>query len=307
MQETNSVTKRTSVNGKTKMLGVIGNPIEHSVSPQLHNTLSITLQKNTMYVPFRVMRENLATAVNGLYALGFLGFNVTIPYKENVMEYIDEISKEAKLIGAVNTVKIHKEKFYGFNTDADGFAKSFTGETGEKFAGKKVVILGAGGAARAIAIKIALEDAGRICIVNRTKSKAKALVEVINKNVGGKAEFFGMSESEELMKQSDIIINTTSVGMYPNIESCPVSENFKFASWQIVYDVVYNPSKTKLINLAQSCGCKTVNGLGMLYYQGIYAWQIWMDCKIKEDVLDKVYKMFVKDVYGNLNYTIRAR
>lgn len=280
--------------GSTKLTGIIGNPVEHSISPQLHNSISFYLGLNLIYVPFKVEKNELENAVRGLKALNIAGFNVTVPYKKDIMKFIDENSKEAILVGAVNTVKNINGRLYGYNTDAEGFARAFKEESGEGFKAKQVALIGAGGAARAIAVKIALEGAKKIYIVNRTKSKADEIAGIINNNIMNIAESCGLDEemNAEIYKKCDIIINTTSIGMYPEVKSSPVSRNICFFSHQIIYDVIYNPQRTQFLEDCGRFGCKVINGLGMLFYQGIYAYEIWTGVKIPEEPLKDLFRSF---------------
>jgi shikimate dehydrogenase len=282
------------ITGKSRLAGLIGNPVEHSISPQLHNTLSNYLRVDMAYAPFQVEKEDLERAVNGLKALNAIGFNVTIPYKKDVMKYIDVNTKEAILMGAVNTVKNICGRLYGYNTDAEGFARSFKEESGEGFNDKNITIIGAGGASRAIAVKMAMEGAKSISIVNRTLEKAIDIVEVINNNISCICQAFTTDSTleESIFKEADVIINTTSIGMYPDIDKSPVKDTEIFSSNQIVYDVIYNPSKTKFLADAKMRGCKTINGFGMLIYQGISAYEIWTGIKVPEELIKEVFKLF---------------
>lgn len=287
--------KNDLVNGKTKLIGLVGNPVEHSISPQLHNTLSMEFSKNLIYVPFRVEEGFLRDAVNGLRAINVLGFNVTIPYKTEIIGLLDEVSEEALLMGAVNTVKNIDGKLIGYNTDADGFLNSFIEETGEGFKDKNVLIIGAGGTARALAVKIAMEGASNIGIINRTIEKAQNIADIVNENVKNVVNTYNFKNLEltNLINKTDIIINTTSVGMYPNIESTPIQVDFR--KDQIVYDVIYNPYETKLLSEAKKSGCKTVNGLGMLIYQGIKAYEVWSGVDIRNDLAAKVKNICIEE------------
>lgn len=283
------------ISGKTRLIGLIGNPVEHSVSPQLHNTISAFLDVDLVYVPFRVENSDLEDAVLGLKALNLLGFNVTIPYKKDVMKFIDDNTKEALLMGAVNTVKNIDGRLYGYNTDAEGFSRSFKESAGTGFKDKNVFIIGAGGAARAIAVKIAVEGAKSICIVNRTPEKASDIVQIINNNISKVADYFSSGDPNvrQVFKESDIVINTSSIGMYPDIECSPVIKGCAFNSSQIVYDVIYNPSKTRFLAEAEKKGCKIINGLGMLFYQGIYAYEIWTGVRLPENITKELFTSFV--------------
>ena len=284
-----------SITGKTKLIGLIGNPIEHTISPQLHNTISGMLDIKLTYVPFRVNPEDLEYAVKGLKALNFLGFNVTVPYKKDVMKYLDENTREALLMGAVNTVKNIDGTLYGYNTDAEGFSRSFKEEAGTGFRDKTVLLIGAGGAARSIAVKIAFEGAKKLYIANRTLKKAQELASLINENVKYLASSLSYEDKDffDIFYKSDIIINTTSAGMYPNISESPVDLNTcRFNSNQIVYDVIYNPLKTRFLSEAEKNGCKIINGLGMLLYQGIAAYEIWTGVKLPEDFVRDLCNLF---------------
>lgn len=283
------------VTGKTKLLGLIGNPVGHSISPILHNTLSSLLGLDYVYVPLKVEKEDLSRVVKALKSLDFVGFNVTIPYKKEIMKYIDENSIEAILMGAVNTVKKIDGKLYGYNTDAEGFLRSFKEEAGTSFEGKKVVLIGAGGVARPIAVKIASEGAEKISLVNRTKEKAIELAETVNENVREIVQVYNFEDKTFKMavEESDIIINTTSVGMTPDVGKSPISGDY-FNDSQIVYDVIYTPLETKLLKDAKKKGCKTINGLGMLFYQGIKAYEIWTGVKLSQEHINEVYSSFKK-------------
>jgi len=284
------------VTGKTKLLGLIGNPVEHSISPQLHNSLSSLLGHDLVYVPLKVEKQNIGAVVNALKRLEFVGFNVTVPYKREIMKYIDENTKEAILMGAVNTVKNIDGRLFGYNTDAEGFARSFKEESGVGFARKKVVIIGAGGVARSIAVKLAKEGVEKISLVNRTPLKAVELADVVNENIREVVQVYNFNDKTFMMafEESDIIINTTSVGMFPDVNNTPVKVKNRFHKNQIVYDVIYNPVKTKFLKDAEKAGAKVINGLGMLFYQGISAYEIWTGVKFSEEDLSKIFASFKK-------------
>ena len=288
----------TRVTGKTTVLGVIGSPIEHSISPQLHNTLSMLLGIDAIYVPLKVDGNSLQEAVKGLKALNIAGFNVTIPHKKEIIKYIDECDGNALLMGAVNTVKNEGGRLCGYNTDAEGFSRSFKQSTGMEFKGKRITVLGAGGAAQAVIVKMALEGAESISIINRTLSKAHEIAKIVNDNTLGTARAYCWEDAacRHAFNSSEIIINMTSAGMYPEIGKSPLEPSMEFSielsGGQVVYDAIYNPSKTKLLADAEEKGCKAVNGLGMLLYQGIYAYEIWMDMKIDEDIIRQIFDSF---------------
>lgn len=290
------------VTGTTKLTGLIGNPVEHTVSPVLHNSLFNVLGINGIYVPLKVPAGSLKDAVKGLKAAGFTGFNVTLPYKEEILEYMDEVSEEAKLLGTANTVKIADGRLYGFNTDADGFIRAFREQTGTSFEQKQVCLLGAGGTAKALAVKIAMEGAAKVSIINRTETKAIELATAVNKVLEktGSSEKMafaapsGTAEALQILSSCGIIVNTTSVGMHPDTVSTPLQQDFVLQSKQIVYDVIYNPAQTKLLTDAKARGCKAVNGAGMLFYQGLKAFEIWMDKTVPEEISVGLSTEFLK-------------
>ena len=283
------------VGGKTTILGLVGNPVEHSVSPQLHNSLSARLGIDAIYIPFKVDRDCLGDVVKGFKAAGFKGFNVTIPFKEEIIRYVDVCSDEVKIIGSANTVRVAEGRTYAFNTDAEGFARSFEQQTGMLFRDKRVLLLGAGGTARSIALKIASRGVGKLNILNRTIERATDIAGMVKANSSVKTEVSSINSltDQTFVNSFDIIINTTSLGMYPKVEESPLSDRLRLNGDQVVYDVIYNPTRTKLLRQAESCGCKAVNGMGMLFWQGILAYEIWMDVKIPGEVTSSLWEDFL--------------
>jgi shikimate dehydrogenase len=289
------------VSGSTKLTGLIGNPIEHTVSPVLHNTLFSMMGINGIYVPIKPDRECLGDAIAGLKAAGFAGFNVTIPFKEAILEYLDEASDEVRLIGAANTVSIRDGRLIGHNTDGDGFIRAFRKQTGTDIRQKSICILGAGGTARTLAVKLAMEGAGRLCIINRTKRRADEIAEHINRVLSGvlagKTPVFTVpaysDEARSVLEQYDVIINTTSAGMYPDTGSSPINDDIRFRSKPIVYDVIYSPAETRFLRHAKSEGCMTLNGAGMLFYQGLRAFEIWMGVSVPESMAEDLFAEFL--------------
>lgn len=282
------------VKGKTAILGLAGNPVEQSVSPQLHNSLSARLGLDAVYIPFKVDRNCLGDAVKGFKAAGLKGFNVTIPFKEEIIRYVDVCSDEVKIIGSANTVRVAEGWTYAFNTDAEGFARSFEQQTGMLFRDKRVLLIGAGGTARSIALKIALRGAGKLTVTNRTVEKAAEIAAIVSANATVKTEASGLKalEDQAFINSFDIIVNTTSLGMYPKMDESPLSDTVRLNGDQVVYDVIYNPARTRLLKQAESFGCKVVNGMGMLFWQGVLAYEIWMDVKIPENVISGLWQDF---------------
>ena len=271
------------VDAKTKVIGLIGHPVGHSFSPIMHNAAFKDKGLNYVYVAFDVLPENLKYVIDGAKALGIVGFNVTIPHKIEIMKYLDEIDKDAELIGAVNTIKIEKGKAIGYNTDGIGARKALEEEIG-KVKDKNIVIYGAGGAARAVAFELAKDN--NITIANRTIEKAEALAkeiaEKLNKKLGEEIRFSGLDADLEGV---DIIINATPIGMYPNVDVEPIVKAEKLREDMIVMDLIYNPLETVLLKEAKKVNAKTINGLGMLIYQGVVAFKIWTGVEPNIDVM----------------------
>lgn len=284
-----------NINTETKMIGLLGYPLGHSFSSLMHNSVFEQRSLNKIYIPIEVLPENLETVVRGISKMNFDGFNVTIPHKIKIMKYLDEIDEYAKCIGAVNTVTIKNGVLKGYNTDGIGFLRSYEEITETKVEGKNVFVLGSGGASRAISMTLALNKANKIYICNRTHEKAVALVNDINNQAGECSIAVPMEyeEMEKAIKDSDILINATSIGMYPNVDKSPISKNL-LNKKLIVYDAVYNPKKTKLLLDAEEIGCKTVMGLSMLIYQGSEAFELWTNSKAPVDLMFKVVEEGLK-------------
>jgi shikimate dehydrogenase len=259
----------------------------------MHNTAFESLGLDKIYIPIEVAPENLETVVKGMAKMNFEGFNVTIPHKIEIMKLLDEVDDYAKCIGAVNTVSVHGGRLKGYNTDGMGFLKSFEESTGSKIDGKNILILGSGGAARAISMTLALKKANKIYICNRTHEKAVSLAEDITKQSG--ADSVAVKHEYEEMKKAiadcNVIINTTSVGMSPDIDSSPLDKGL-LNPLLTVCDAVYNPRKTKLLKDAEEIGCKTVEGLKMLVNQGAEALEIWTGVKAPADIMLEVLQNF---------------
>lgn len=276
------------VTGKTTVYGIIGHPIKHSLSPLMQTIAFETFGIDAVYVPFDVEPENLEKAVDGLRALNVKGFNVTVPYKEKVIEYLDFMDEDAEFLGAVNTVKNEKGQFTGYNTDADGFLQSLE-EEGVELKGKRVTMFGAGGAARAVGYAVLKGGAKFLNIVNRSFSRGKAVGELLAKR--GNVLVFPLNEGtvSSLLKDTDIVVNTTSVGM--KTDDLPLFDYALIPERITVVDIIYNPSETPLLKAAKKKGCKAINGLGMLVYQGAIAFKIWTGkeapVEIMKDVLGK--------------------
>lgn len=262
------------IDSNTKLVGLIGWPVSHSMSPMMHNSAFQHMKLNFIYVALPVKPERLSEAIKGIKALSFRGVNVTIPHKERVINYLDDLTKEAELIGAVNTIVSDGERLIGHNTDSVGFIQSLI-QNEFNPEGCNALILGAGGAARAVTVALALNRAEKIFIYNRTQKKAQQLEYIINKIRPGLASVVEYMEENLFDLDVDIVVNTTSIGMHPNVEDCPVTNAEFFKEKMVVCDIVYNPLKTAFLKRAEDKGCKVIYGLDMLLYQGAEAFKLW--------------------------------
>jgi len=253
-----------------KILGVIGHPIEHSLSPPMQRAALRELGLDYHYDKFDVKPGELENFVSDARE-NFLGFNVTVPHKVEIIRFLDNLSKEAELIGAVNTVKFENGSATGFNTDGLGALRALE-EAGQQANGKKVLILGAGGASRAISFQLAMEGA-EISIFDKISEKAGELAGDIQEKLN--KEVVILDSSPEKLDEFDILINATPVGMSPNTDNSPLPGELLNPSLMVM-DIVYNPLETKLLNEAKEAGCKTVNGTGMLVNQGAESLKIWL-------------------------------
>ncbi|WP_054956028.1 shikimate dehydrogenase [Paenibacillus dakarensis] len=254
------------------LLGVMGDPIVHSKSPVMHTAALKALGIAGNYVPLHVKPEGLESAIQAVRSLGFRGVNVTIPHKVEVMKYLDNIDEGAARVGAVNTIVNNDGVLTGYNTDGIGYVRSLKEEACPKLQGLEIVVLGAGGAARGIIHALTAEQPGQISVVNRTASKAIELA----REWSFLADIRGLSETEakEAVRSADVLINTTSVGMHPHVNELPVSEDW-IPSGIVVSDLIYNPLKTKFLQISAARGCTTHGGLGMFVNQGAYALEYW--------------------------------
>lgn len=255
-----------------KLFGLLGHPVGHSMSPVMHNDMFTLLGLNHHYQAFDVEPDKLKTAVDGIKALGISGFNITIPHKVDIMEQLDHIDDEAKEIGAVNTVVNDKGKLIGYNTDGRGFVTSLKQAAGEDLSKQSILIVGAGGAARAIFISLVNMGNTKVDIANRTLEKAEQLIQATTKVTKSKA--ITIIEAEKCLDQYDIIINTTSVGMSPNIDQIPISLEL-LKPGTVLADIIYNPLETKWLRIGKEKGAITQNGVGMFVGQGALAFEKW--------------------------------
>ncbi len=287
---------RDMVSGKTKLCGIIGDPVEHSMSPAMHNAAFRKLGLDYLYLPFRVKREDLGKAIEGMKALNIRGLNVTIPHKVAVLRFLDKLDPLAEKIGAVNTIVNDNGVLIGHNTDAAGFLQALL-KNGIEPQGKNVVILGAGGASRAVSFILADRGANLVIInrlleldwaeeladsLSRTFSREVAAMELNKKNLAGALE------------KTDILVNATSLGMSPNTDETPVTIDLLRPNL-IVVDIVYNPIKTRLLREAEAAGAKTVSGVDMLIWQGAIAFEKWTGQQAPVELMkEKTIKLLIK-------------
>lgn len=270
----------STISGKTNLVGVMGWPVSHSVSPAMHNAAFAALGLDWGYVPLPISTEpaaRIGEAVRGLRALGLRGANVTVPHKQAVIPYLDWLTPAAQAIGAVNTIRVEADgKLSGDNTDARGFVADLR-DHGVALAGKRALVLGAGGSARAIVYGLAEAGCLSITVLNRTVDKAQELAQEI-RDVFPFCRLSGHAMPDEiaiLTQEAHLIVNCTSLGMTPNVEGLPWAEGVAFRPDQVVYDLVYNPPQTRLLAKAAADGAQAIGGLGMLIWQGAIAFERW--------------------------------
>jgi len=272
------------ISGKTRLCGVIGDPIEHTMSPAIHNAAFIKMGLDYHYVPFRVKEEELGKAIDGMRALNIRGLNVTIPHKVAIIPLLDELDPLAEKIEAVNTISNDDGVLKGYNTDASGFLQALL-ERGIEPKGKKVVMLGAGGASRAVSFSL-VERGVHMVILNRRLEQAEELAgrlsTTFNKEV--KALELVADNLAQVLGEADILVNATSVGMSPNINETPVPSSL-LKPGLVVVDIVYNPIRTRLLREAEAVGAKTVDGVDMFVWQGVLAFEIWTGAKAPVELM----------------------
>lgn len=269
------------ITGHTKLTGLLGSPVSHSISPMMHNEAFRLLGLDYVYLAFDVDEKGMETAVEGLRALGVRGFNVTMPGKNIMATLCDKLSPAAQIIGAVNTVVNDNGTLTGYTTDGTGYMRAVAG-AGHDIIGKKMTLLGAGGASTSVFVQAALDGVSEVSIFSRRSSKFNErtahIISELKSYSSCKIHLFDMEDTARLRQEiaeSAILTNGTSVGMAPNTEQSIITDSSMFHKDLIVSDIIYNPRETKLMKLAKDAGCPTMNGLYMLLYQGAEAFQIW--------------------------------
>ena len=279
------------INGYTRTCGLIGNPVEHTMSPAIHNTLAAELSENLVYVPFFVPEGKIREAVEGAFALNLLGCNVTVPYKSQVIPFLKEIDPLAEKIGAVNTLVRVQDGFKGYNTDMPGLLQAMS-EDGVRLEGEKVLILGAGGVARAVAMLLSEQGASQIIILNRTAEKAEALAREVNAVSGRQlaaamalADYTSLPQGEKYLA-----IQATNLGMFPRVEEAVIEDRAFYEKIHTGYELIFNPSRTRFMSLVEENGGRAFNGLKMLLYQGVIAYELWTGAEVGAELAGKAYR-----------------
>ncbi len=275
-----------NISGKTRVCGVIGYPIEHSLSPLMHNAAFQAVGLDYVFLAFKVKSSSVAEAVDGMRALNIRGLNVTMPHKKSVMAGLDRIDLSAQIIDSVNTILNRENLLFGFNTDGVGAVKALK-ENGVELKGRKVLLLGAGGAARAIAYAVA-KEADELAVLNRTAKQAQALAKLLEKTTNKRIAYGSLSPSDikNNLQDSDILINATSVGMKPHPNESPIPTKLLRKNLSVM-DIVYNPLETQLAKDAKEAGAHIVSGVEMLIYQGAAAFEIWTGKSAPVEVMRK--------------------
>lgn len=283
------------ITGHTKLFGVLGTPITHSISPQMHNEAFRQLGLDCVYVAFEVGEEGMKTAVEGLRTLNVRGYNVTMPNKNIMATLCDKLSPAAEIIGAVNTVVNDNGILTGYTTDGTGYMRAAL-DAGHNIIGKKMTLLGAGGASTAVFVQAALDGLSEISVFSRSTSKfnerARSIIEKLSDHTSCKVNLYDLEDEARLrheISESAILTNGTSVGMAPNTDNSVINDISMFHKDLIVSDIIYNPRETKLMRLAKEAGCPTFNGLYMLLYQGAEAFKIWTGQDMPVDIIKAKY------------------
>jgi shikimate dehydrogenase len=280
---------------RSELVGAFGDPIDENPTGIMQEAAFAAAGLNWRYLLLRVAAEDLGSAISGIRAMRFRGINLTIPHKVAVLKYLDEVAPDAALIGAVNTVRRVADRLIGENTDGKGFLRSVREDAGLDPAGKRVVFLGAGGAARAMSVELALAGASHITIVNRTPSRADELVRTLNSRTPARAEFVPWVGDYPVPPEADILVNATSIGLYPNTGDKPRVMMATVGPDLLVCDVIPNPPQTAFLTDAAARGARTLDGLGMLVYQGAIAFKLWTGVEpsipVMRQALENIFRM----------------
>ena len=283
-----------NITGKAKVFGLIGHPVEHSMSPVLHHTVADILGHEIAYVPFDVKRD-LESAVKGAFELNIQGMNVTVPYKQDVIAHLTDIDPLAKKIGAVNTLVRCEDGYKGYNTDMPGLKRAMEND-GVTIKGSSFYLLGAGGVARAVLLMLLENGADKVHILNRSVEKAKMLAEAWADEYDTKVSYGDLQSYKEMVLDNATAIQATNVGMYPNTQEAVIEDLDFYKNIDVAYDLIFNPAVTKFMALAKDCGKKSYNGLKMLLFQGIIAYEHWNKVSVTDDAATKVYDAMLEEL-----------
>lgn len=280
----------TDINGKTRVYGLIGSPIEHTMSPLIHNTLAGTLGHNLIYVPFPVSGDGIGAAVRGAFELHISGMNVTVPHKNTIIPFLERTDPRAARIGAVNTLVRGKSGYVGYNTDVEGLYRALRSEN-IRIEGEDILLFGAGGAARAAAFLCAEKGAASLYILNRSAEKAGILAAEVNRFM--KRDFavgMALADSHKLPHSRFLAFQSTSVGLYPDAGRAVIENPDFYTRIHTGYDIVYRPPDTRFMHLVQNAGGRAYNGLKMLCYQAVIAFELWNDITVPEEEISRIYQ-----------------
>jgi shikimate dehydrogenase len=279
-----------SIDGQTQLVGIVGWPVAHSLSPAMHNAAFTYAGLNWRYVPLPVRSGDLAVAIKGLAALGFRGVNVTVPHKVDVIPLLDTLTEAVNIAGAVNTIRIDRNtgRLEGLNTDMTGFLADLAASQVRFDKTSRVLILGAGGAARAAAASL-VRSGAHVIIANRTLTRAQGIVRFLQSSWAHQnIEAVPLDSLASVTQGVTLIINATPVGMWPDVDATPWTEGVPFPEGAVLYDSVYRPLKTRLMRDAETAGLRAVGGIGMLVYQGASAYEVWTGRKAPVDVMKMI-------------------
>ncbi len=277
------------VDGKTKVCGLIGNPVAHTLSPLIHNALAKGLGHNMVYVPFLVEAGKAEAAVQGAFALDILGMNVTVPYKSEVIPFLESTDPLAAKIGAVNTLVRGETGYRGYNTDMEGLYRALKSE-GIKIEGEEILLLGAGGASRAVAFLCADKGAKAVYILNRSIEKGEQLAAEVNQRLETDCvRAMALEDYKKLPQRKFLAIQGTSVGLHPDTEKAVISEKDFYDRIHTGYDLIYKPAETQFMKYVKTSGGLAYNGLKMLLYQAVIAYELWNGVTVPEEDIDLLY------------------
>ena len=277
-------------NYQAELVGVFGQPVAENPTGVMQEAAFAAAGLNWRYLTIEVPPDRLADAVRGMRAFGMQGINLTIPHKVAVMPYLDAVAPDAQIIGAVNTVRREGDRYIGENTDGKGFLRGVREDAGVDPAGKRVVMLGAGGAARAVATELALAGASRIVVVNRTVQRGAAMVDDLPANTGADVQFVAWEGTYAVPADTDIFVNATSIGLYPDVDAMPDVDLGAARDGMLVCDVVFNPPQTPLVKAAKARGLPVLDGLSMLVYQGVIGFELWTGQPAPEAVMKQALR-----------------